>query len=361
MVMNPQILPYGGNVPANSTRYFETALEASKPPEGFVELVQDLEQGFVYNQAFDDNLIKWDHSYCSTLGTPAPLANYLWQTIFPLLPPKAIIVDIGCGQGEFVDQVEKAGFEAYGYDPVLRQPASNLFQKRWTSSDSVPADLFVMKCVLPHIANPWDFLDEIFQCFPESFVLVEYQSLAHVLAEGLWQQISHDHVNLFDSSSFAVRYSLLEYGRFFEGEWEFALLARKGSKLGSKTTPKTFDRESLTLDFLSLTETKRTTISKLQSSGRPIAVWGAAGKGTVLTHAIQQHTELAATIDADANRWGKYPEKSRSSVLPPSEAKLTLPPETLILASNPRHRKEIQKFLNDQFDVIGVDKHLTLG
>ena len=68
--MNPQILPYGGNVPANSTRYFETALEASKPPEGFVELVQDLEQGFVYNQAFDDNLIKWDHSYCSTLGTP---------------------------------------------------------------------------------------------------------------------------------------------------------------------------------------------------------------------------------------------------------------------------------------------------
>ena len=334
-------------VPGNSSRFFTDKEIAINQKTGKIQLACNIKDPYIYNSKFDTQIIKYDEQYCTTVTNIdnsylIPTLSY-FDIVLSNFDAPPFTIDIGCGQGELVYALIHLGLDAAGFDPVLQKETSKLHKRMWSYSEQ-PADLYVMRCVLPHISNPWDFLSQIWESSPNSFILVEFQRIEWIIENKLWYQLSHDHVNIFSLNDFFTRYEVLEDGTFGFGEWGWVLL--KNSK--SKNSNIEFNVK-LKTKLSELLIDRITSISQLKELNKNLAIWGAAGKGIVLSSALSDSGSSILAIDADKNRQGLYLESSGSYVISPEEARDGLDKDTLILVSNPNHLVEIKTFMkNDE-------------
>jgi hypothetical protein len=207
--------------------------------------------------------------------------------------------------------------------------------------------LFTMRCVLPHIENPFHFLDSMAQEHPNAMVLIEFQSLDWLLRNGVWYQLCHDHVNQFRIIDFARRFSLISSGSFANGEWEWVLirLAKSTSKLNQESQDDSLELKSR---FKSLKEKRQEFLDAVTDWQKPILIWGAAGKGINLADFLARYTSTQINItDMDFHRWQLYLEGSGYLVLNPEIALLSLPSDGVIFVSNPNHLEVVRNFAKE--------------
>jgi SAM-dependent methyltransferase len=336
-------------VPANASRFFDEPVRAKSEESAKIGLAWDDQDPYLFNSMYDESLIKYDEQYCTAVSAIGeeyviPALAY-FQDLQKYLPSEFSVIDIGCGQGEFVEQLRTQGIQAAGYDPVLKSHDKDLHARYW-SAEEPPADLYVMRCVLPHVPKPWAFLAEISRSSPSTLVLVEFQRLEWIIENKIWYQLSHDHVNLFALSDFSARYKVRDSGTFSNGEWGWTLL-----------DPATYETPvSQVFQYQegvsALFEARNQALQRIASIKRPVAVWGAAGKGIVLVHALTSFmTTSVIAIDADSHRWNKYLECSGIQVMSPESAMDHLPHDLLILVSNPNHLDQVRKYVNNRFEV----------
>lgn len=337
-------------VPANSSRYFSSEKDSLRQPTGFIELSWNSQDPYLFNSAFDQTIVRHDDYYCTTVVdldrvTQLQSMTYFDQVI-DFLPASARIIDIGCGQGEFVDALRGRGFDAFGFDPVLRRSSPFLFPRYWRPGCEEQGDVYVMRCVLPHIPAPWSFLDSIARSSPGCLVLVEFQRLEWIIDQQNWYQISHDHVNLFSLRDFSDRYRVTAHGEFGSGEWSWVLLDPSDHV---SVQPRYFD---LAPEVRDLWLARESALNHIVALDRPVAVWGGAGKGIVLGHALREAgVDSLVAIDADRNRWNLYLEASGILVLSPDRARAELPSDTLVLVCNPNHLAEIRGRANSPWEL----------
>jgi hypothetical protein len=337
-------------VPANCSRFFGSREQATKEPTAQIRVAWDSAGGFAHNELFDESLIRHDgHYYTTVVNMDAvvqvPTLDYFGQ-VLEHLPPSPTVVDIGCGQGEFVDGVRsRYGVEAVGYDPVLRTESDHLFARYWDES-AIEGDVHVLRCVLPHIPDPWAFLARLGRAGRHSLALIEFQQLEWIIEHAIWFQISHDHVNLFSVQDFRARYDVVDTGTFRNEEWGWVLLdpasdrdpAARGFELASGLTSLLQERERF--------------LSYAAAQDAPLAVWGAAGKGIVLAHAMTDAgVQDLVAIDADPRRAGQHMEVSGVEILSPAAARERLPGETVVLVSNPNHLPDVERWVDGQWRV----------
>lgn len=291
---------------------------------------------YLFNSAHNPSLISYDKNYCTTVvdidgETQVPTVNYIFEQVIPFFESPSV-VDIGCGQGELVELLRNKNIEAEGYDPILRSEAPHLHRRYWSPSEP-SADLFIMRCVLPHIPEPWTFLDGIADVAPSAMVLIEFQRIEWIIEQGIWYQLSHDHVNLFSIDDFQARYEVPAWGTFAHGEWGWVLILPISKRAVEPI-------ECRYIDGISNLMAERSDFLR-SFTGRRTSVWGAAGKGGVLVHALTSAgAEIPYAIDADPNRWGLFLEVSGTAVVSPQEA-LRSDPGLNCLVANPNHMAEI--------------------
>jgi hypothetical protein len=357
-------LDYRASAPGTAARLFETRELAQGQPIGNISLVFDENSFLICNEDFKEDLIIYDTHYLSTVQNLAsnhlpPTLEYFDKLISTTFSFQPTITDIGCGQGEFVKAIEHKGFEALGFDTALRCPGANLFNVKWEPGMS-KSDLFVMRCVLPHIPNPFQFLDELFLHHPKSKVLVEYQSLEWLFEKSSWNQLSHDHVNIFTINSFKD-YSILASGKFSSGEWEFVLLGPSTRSLiqAKPNSLTTYLSRSYSLQFRELMERREQSIDRLAKMSSQIVIWGGAGKGAVLALALREaKIENVICVDADPLKQGSFLPCSGVEILPHTSIKARADPKAIYLVSNPLHFLGVKKFLGEGPNVISLDNKI---
>lgn len=336
-------------VPANASRFLTTAAEAQRQETALVDLAWNETDPWLFNASFDEAKIRHDDSYCTSVVdldkvVQVPTLDYLLDQVLARVPGSPTVIDIGCGQGEFVSALRVQGVAATGYDPVLRRPSDHLHDRYWTAAEPA-ADLYVMRCVLPHIADPWAFLDQVAQANPAALVLVEFQALEWIIEESIWYQISHDHVNLFTTDDFRRRYEVVADGTFSAGEWAWVLV-RAGSR--RPATPHSCPVEA---ELRSLLDTRSATLQAAAARGR-VHLWGAAGKGIVLGHAlIEAGADVPVAVDADPSRWGLFMETSGIPIVSPTQARDLLPSDAVVLVCNPNHLEAVRGAAPQSWDV----------
>lgn len=220
------------SVPGNSSRSFQTFSEAVIQPRGKIQFGWTSNNPYLHNIGYDTSLIQFDRAYCTAVcgidgSNSIPTLDYFFEAVLPILGSSARITDVGCGQGEFVRALRDHDVEASGFDPVLQESNSFLFAEFWNASSSPDTDLIVMRCVLPHIAEPWKFLAEIAAQKSPAIVLVEFQRLEWIIDHNCWYQFCHDHVNQFSINDFEKRYTIIKSGQFGNGEWGWVLFDPK--------------------------------------------------------------------------------------------------------------------------------------
>jgi methyltransferase family protein len=338
-------------VPSNASRFLGSRELALRQSVSRIELAWRVEDPYLYNDAFDPSAIAHDQAYCTSVVdldgvVQVPTTGFFMERVLPHAPPSPIVVDIGCGQGELVRWLRAQEIDASGYDPVLREPDDHLHDRYWTALEPA-ADVYVMRCVLPHIHDPWSFLRDLGDVAPQALVLVEFQRLEWILDQSIWFQICHDHVNLFSTPDFESRFAVLDQGTFSNGEWAWVLI-----RAGSLREPAPREMPyAVRLDDL-FAERSRVLSAASERSG-PLAIWGAAGKGIVLAHAlVGAGAEVVAAVDADRVRHDLYLEVSGVEILSPERAAATLPSETLVVVCNPNHLSAVRERVQGTWDVV---------
>ena len=274
-------------VPANASRYFNSFELAVQQPIGKIQITYDEVENYYYNSQFDSSLNLYDiYYYTKDSFQLLNSINIFYSLIkkFNLLN----IIDIGCGQGEYVQKLHELNINAIGYDPTLREPSDNL-RKEYFNPEQIEdksEKTFVMRCVLPHIANPFMYINSLFSRSPKSKVYIEFQRLEWILENKAWNSISHEHVNLFMIKDFEERYNIIESGIFSEGEWGYVLFS-KSEENKLKVTPGSAGQSDG--QFRMLFESRRQQLSQLLNMDKPILIYGAAGKGIIFSYAYKSN------------------------------------------------------------------------
>lgn len=342
-------------VPANSSRFFNSHEEALNQEHGLVQLTLTIEKPYIHNDSFNSKLIKHDSNYCTSDSIHLQETLKYFSEIISRLDPKTKIIEIGCGQGEFVIELRARGFDAIGFDPVCKTISPFLHRKYWNPDDKNEMNegpiLYIMRCVLPHISDPWNFLDRILGNNDKARILIEYQRLEWIVENRVWYQLSHDHVNIFSDSDLEQRYEVYSEGTFSDDEWAFRIVGKKKTK---KVALLDFNQGSLEPIFAS----RGKQLEVLANEGRSVVCYGAAGKGIVFLHALNEANKLLKKIpniialDSDKNRWGKFLEGSGTLVYNPSSNWQENIQNPLILVMNPRHLKAVQMRFGSHHQVI---------
>ena len=281
---------------------------------------------------FNESLIIQDLQYCTT--NRFQLNNSV-KNFEKVVMKQSInkVVDVGCGQGEFVGHLRRKNIPAIGFDPVLRNENSYLAKRvlKPLEENLGSNNIFTMRCVLPHLKNPFAFLEEIFFSDSQAIVYIEYQNLEWVIREQMWQQISHDHVNYFSIESFDCHFNVISRGVFGNGEWSFVLIDGKNTSNKTKLPSNLGKLIELEDSVPGILEKK---IQRIQA---PIGIYGAAGKGMLFAYELKKLGIVdVVAYDEESLFWTKFLEASGVQVQNPVEiAKLDLFTDLIVM--NPNH------------------------
>ena len=97
----------------------------------------------------------------------------------------------------------------------------------------------------------------------------------------------------------------------------------------------------------------RSRIAALTSSGGRAVIWGSGSKGVSFISNLSLGDELAAAVDINPHKWGKFMVGSTHEIVDP-EALRTIDPN-LVVAMNPIYLDEIAA----QLEQLGVETELT--
>lgn len=319
-------------VPANCSRYFEKKQDAENQPTAIIDLDIDPSEMFVANTMFDESLIIQDMQYCTTNRFQLNNSVKNFEKVSSKLFVNQV-VDIGCGQGEFVEYLRSKNLFAIGFDPVLRNENSYLSKRYFKPSEEnlYSNNVYTMRCVLPHIKNPFVFLEEIFFSDSQAMIYIEYQNLEWIIEKKIWQQISHDHVNYFSIDSFDCNFNVISKGVFGNGEWSFVLISGKNTsnKIGF---PSNLEK------LIELQDSIPTLLERqIQRIQAPIRIYGAAGKGMLFAYELKKLGVLdVIAYDEESLFWNKFLEASGIQVRNPIEI-ARLDELTNLIVMNPNH------------------------
>ena len=328
------------NIPANCSRYFNLYSEAISQPLASIDFQADSTNSFAFNTEFDQSLIRHDINYCTTNTFQIHDSINNFTNLESVLDDETEVVDIGCGQGEFLKLIRPNVRKVLGFDPVLRQPNEYLKRQYFDVHLYKPTfrkTLFVMRCVLPHIPDPFEFVDKILDTFPNALFYIEFQDTNYLVKEGIWSQLSHDHVNYFNIESFSNRFSVVKRGFFGGGEWAYVLFGLKIKKVDFTGAV----NQGLVNKLQALNNKPNEIFCKSRISKNPYLIYGAAGKGTLIAFEMKIRGLEVLAVDENRKIWGTYLENSGVRVVAPKYK--TLRESCGLVISNPRHRDSFTK------------------
>jgi hypothetical protein len=107
-------------------------------------------------------------------------------------------------------------------------------------------------------------------------------------------------------------------------------------------------------DFSSLMNCKKKFLESFKQSNVK-AIWGAAGKGIVLSALLHEKGINVIVIDADVNRHSKFLEVSGFKCVSPIDGLRMVSKKDQILVVNPNHINEIRNFTSNKNELLAVN------
>jgi len=182
---------------------FEKAKEQKKVD---VNLCQCKECGFVFNALFSNDEMDYDDDYQNEQSYSQTFVEHL-NSVADILVESGFkdkkVIEIGCGKGYFTELLEKKGFKnIYGFDPAYEGNNLNITKDYFGEKyKSINADLVILRHVLEHIENPYEFLTHIQKATSSNTkVLIEVPDFEWIVKKRAFWDIFYEHCNYFDDS-----------------------------------------------------------------------------------------------------------------------------------------------------------------
>jgi len=206
-------------VPVHCNVLLFTKKEALQASRGDIHLGFCQDCGHIFNKAFNPELMAYSQGYETSLHYSTRFQEYAKKTAEHLVERYRLfgkdIVEIGCGQGEFLNLLCYIGENnGVGFDPSYQpedrdeQVASgqiriiqDFYSEKYADQK---ADLICCRHVLEHVQNPRDFLATLRRSIanqPKTVVFLEMPNAFYTLRDqGIWDLI-YEHYSYFTRNS----------------------------------------------------------------------------------------------------------------------------------------------------------------
>jgi 2-polyprenyl-3-methyl-5-hydroxy-6-metoxy-1,4-benzoquinol methylase len=363
-----------GEAPALNGVHWEAHGDAVAAPVGTIRLAYCPTCAYVRNVAFDPALVVYDTAMDTSLFHSTTFQQFSAELVQSLnerydLAGK-LILDLGCGQGEFLrDLCAAAGTNGVGYDARYAGEPGNVGATTFHSSQAprgsgLPKfDFFVSRHWFEQLNDPYEFLVDLREQAKgrEVFGYLEISDAVYNLGSAGWE-VAYPRVSYFDAYSLArlvsrAGWTVESTGTLFSGMYRYMEVSANRPRAGGHVAhtaelPSLRARDKQLTSISTFAERHRAavaewqaTIGRLDGEGAKPVLWGAGARGVqFLTEADPQVT-LAAVVDLNPRKWGRFLPKTGHRVDGPS-ALTALQPKAVIV-TNPAYKEEVSKSLAD--------------
>lgn len=353
-----------GAVPALSGVMFDDEGAALNSARGRMTLAHCPACCLVDNMAFDASLVPYDAEYDNSLHHSATFQAYTRELVSRLAHDYDLrgkhVVEIGSGKGHFlVELCRAAQARGTGYDPSydgqVKDPAVSFVTDYLPWADAPPFDFFVMRHVLEHLPDPFGFLLELRRACGTRPVAgyVEVPDAIHDFQRSPWN-CHYPHASYFSATALgriAARagFRVLRLVRSFDGQY---LAVDLGANLPAPNQV-VFGGQGLRSEraiIARFREQHATVIQhwrqRLDSIGYEACVlWGAGAKGLGFLNAVDPDRRLAAVVDLNPAKHGRFLPGTGHRVDPPTS--LRGDDLRAVVVTNPSYRTEVERSLAD--------------
>jgi SAM-dependent methyltransferase len=356
------------NIPVHSVRLLWSREDALKFSTGKMDLAHCPECGFICNVSYQPELQDYSAEYESTQAY-SPTFNAFAQRLAQNLIDRynlrgKQIVEIGCGQGEFLSLLCELGSNrGIGFDPaydpirsVVTLPESvdiipDYYSEKYTS---VAADFVCCKMTLEHIQDVANFIGVVRRSIgnrPDTTVFFQVPDVNRVLQEVAFWDIYYEHCSyfslgsiarLFRSQGFDVRALWRDYGDQY-----LMIDALPASGPTQPALPEEDDLETVARDVAGFTARIPTllsgwkdTVREAVDRGEKVVLWGGGSKGVAFLTTLDICDEILYAVDINPNKNNTFMAGTGQRVVSPQFMAEYHP--DLVVLMNPLYRQEVQ-------------------
>ena len=357
-------------VPVNSVLLIPTREEALAYPKGDIALGLCQACGFISNTRFNPQLLEYSSRYESTQGF-SPTFNAYHQGLAERLIGKynlyrKEIIEIGCGQGEFLRLICRLGENrGIGFDPVVNdQQLQDIDEENITfikdfysqKYSHYSCDFICCKMTLEHIHEPAIFLNmirESLQSQPGTLVFFQVPDVMRILEEVAFWDIYYEHCSYFSPGSLArlfrnCGFEILDLDREY-GDQYITITAKAGNS-GHDSFQLKEDLHTIkeTVKYFSNHYEKKINLwqAKLEEiiqKQQKAVVWGASSKSVAFLSSLSNQDAIKYTIDINPNKYNTYIAGTGQKIVGPEFLKEYKP--DIVIVMNPIYQYEIRTIL----------------
>jgi SAM-dependent methyltransferase len=355
------------NVPVFCNVLAPTRGEALAAATGDIELALCGNCGHVFNAAFDAAALEDNPAYENSLHFSQHFSKYAEDLAHRLIDAYGIrekdVIDVGCGRGDFLSLVCKAGNNrGYGFDKSYAPDAdgsaapgnltfiADFYGPQYAGT---PCDLLACRHVLEHIEDPVAFIADIRRSLdgkPDAVAFFEVPNAAYTLRDlGIWDLI-YEHCAYFSSSSltrlfsdagFAVR----QVAELYDGQFIGVECVPGGDQPASPGVDpqEVLDwAERFSARYAQKLNHWRGVIDELEKSGRRAVVWGGGSKGVTFLNLLRP-SAVVAVVDLNPRKHGRFVPGTGHEVISP--ARLSGIEPDIVIVMNGVYADEIRQDL----------------
>ena len=326
-------------LPVFQNKMFSTEDEAIACPTGNIVLVQNRENGLVFNTAFDPDLLVYDADYQNEQAYSVVFKQHL-SAVTDIINRRFLgktLIEIGCGKGYFLEHLLQLGYLITGIDPAYDGTSSHIIKDRFELGLGLSADGILLRHVLEHMSDPIGFLANIARANGnKGTIYIEVPCFDWICRHRAWFDVHYEHVNYFRLADVKRMFgTVLECGYMFGDQYLYAV-----ADLASLCVSHATDSDIIEFpqDFLSSIKGHIINLKR----GKQRAIWGGASKGVIFAFYIKRAgVVIDMCIDINPAKWGKYLATSGVRVFAPEQALSMLIPGADIYVMNSNYLNEI--------------------
>ncbi|WP_300716351.1 class I SAM-dependent methyltransferase [uncultured Brachyspira sp.] len=171
------------NYPIFQNVVYNTAYEAMNCKVIDIEIVQDENTGLIYNNKFKSDIIDYQENYHNEQHFSDVFKKHIFEVknIIQKYFINRKILEIGCGDGYFLELLLKYGFDIYGMDPTYIGNNERIKKEYYNENNSREYNAFILRHVLEHIQDPYNFLYNLKKIDNNnSLIYIEVPSLEYI-------------------------------------------------------------------------------------------------------------------------------------------------------------------------------------
>jgi SAM-dependent methyltransferase len=324
--------------------------------------------GFVWNAAFDVALMRYDEDYEST-QTVSPTFNRFHERLARDLIDRfdlngKTIVEVGCGQGEFITLLaEMGGNRGWGFDRVNRGAAGSpavTFVKDFygPSHRELEPDFVCCKMTLEHVHDNAAFLSSMRQAMgdrPDAVIFFMIPEVTRILELRAFWDVYYEHCSYYSPGALARHFRIAGFDPidvWCDYDDQYVLIAARPGDGSSPLLANEQPAAALAPKVEAFAKGVTADLAHWQGwlaqrrrRGEKTVLWGGGSKAVAFLTTLGAGDEIAYTVDLNPRRSGTFIAGTGHRIEAPEA--LRDDPADVILVMSPIYLPEIKAQLRD--------------